>query len=114
MTVTLPSDPAPSKAQVEWILSGVLSRIARGVVSPRAGLRELVATYQAAPQADGARFVGDEYAIAQLVGYFYGYDDLEERPSEVSFDGRYGREAVTNLDAEVVRLAREWLDARGA
>jgi hypothetical protein len=114
VTITSPGDPGPSRAQVEWVLSSVLRRIAKGAVSPRAGLRELVDAYHAAPQADSTRFVGDEYGIAQLVGYFYGYDDIEERPSEVTFDDRSGREAVTALDAEVVRLAREWLNARRA
>ena len=59
-------------------------------------------------------YVGEEYGVAQLIGYFYGYDDLEERPAEVSFDGRYGAEAIASLDAEVIRLAKAWLTSRGA
>jgi hypothetical protein len=52
--------------------------------------------------------------IAALIGLYYGYDDLEERPHEVSFEGKYGPQAFPALDAEVARLARAWLDERGA
>ena len=104
----------PSKEQVEWAMGGALRRIVSGAAWPRAGLRELVAIYHASPTDDNARFVGEEYGIAQLIGYFYDYDDLEEHPTVVSFHGQYGARAMVALDAEVVRLAKAWLDARGA
>ncbi len=107
-------EQVPSKAQVEWTLGGILRRIATGALHPRAGLGELIAAYHAAPWSDAKRFVGEEYGIALLVSYFYSYDDLEERPAEVSFEGQYGLRAKELLDAEVVRLATVWLQERGA
>jgi hypothetical protein len=107
-------EEVPSRAQIEWSLAGILRRIANGTIQPRAGLRELLATYRGAPESSDAKFVGEEYGIALLIGYFSGYDDLEERPAEVSFDGLYGARAFGALDAEVVRLAGAWLAERGA
>jgi len=108
----MPDSNAPSKEQVEWAMSGALRRIVSGAARPRAGLRDLVAIYHSAPTADDAQFVGEEYEIAQLIGYFYDYDDLEEHPTEVSFKGQYGARGMAALDTEVVRLAKAWLDAR--
>ena len=106
-------DYAPSRAQIEWTIAGILRRIVSGATLPRSGLRELVAVHHSAPEAQNTRFVGDEFGIAQLIGYCYGYDDLEERPAEVSFEGRFGAQARMALNDEVVRLASVWLAARG-
>jgi hypothetical protein len=94
-------------------LANILRRITVGELTPRSGLGELISANHAAPDSD-RRYVGEEYGIAQLIGYFYAYDDLEERPSEVSFDGIFGAEAFSALDTEVIRLANDWLRARGA
>ena len=99
---------------VEREFAGILQRIASGFVAPRAGLAELVDLHLRQPDPEGVRYVGEEYGVAQLIGYFYGYDDLEERPAEVSFAGLHGRQAMAALDAEVVRLALAWLAERGA
>jgi hypothetical protein len=102
------------RAEIERALAGAIRRIATGEVEPRRGLGEVVTTYYRSPEPAAARYVGEEYGIAQLIGYYYGYDDLEERPAEVSFEGRSGASAVAALDAEVVRLAQAWIAARGA
>jgi hypothetical protein len=104
-----------SKEQVEWEFAGILRRIAAGSVRPRAGLGELVAAHVGLPEPPGAaRFVGEEYGIAELIGCYWGYDDLEERPTEVSVARQFGARAIEALDAEVVRLAQSWLDERYA
>jgi hypothetical protein len=103
-----------SKEQVEWELAGILRRVASGSVLPRVGLGELVRAHLRLPEPTTGRFVGEEYGIAELIGCYWGYDDLEERPTEVSVGGHFGAPAIAALDAEVVRLARAWLDERGA
>ena len=99
---------------VERELAGILRRIASGSVPPRDGLGELVELHLGQPQPDGVRYVGEEYGIAELIGIYWGYDDLEERPAEVSVAGLHGHKAMVALDAEVVRLARAWLEELGA
>jgi hypothetical protein len=105
---------ARSKEQVERELAGILRKIANGWVGPRVGLGELVAAHRGLPEPEGARFVGEEYGIAELIGCYWGYDDLEERPTEVSVAGHFGASAIAALDTEVVRLAQAWIDERGA
>jgi hypothetical protein len=93
-------------------IAAALTRLTTGVVSPRQGLREMVAAYLAGSHSKiGQKYVGSRYGIDQLYGYAFGYDDLEERPSEVSFEGLFGAEAVRALDAEVMRLATAWLSS---
>lgn len=99
---------------VEREFTGILQRIATGIVAPRPGLAELVALHLRQPEPEGMRYVGEEYGIARFIGSFYDYDDLEERPTEVSFAGLHGRQAMAALDAEVIRLAQAWLVERGA
>lgn len=103
-----------SRDQIEWELAGILRRIATGSVRPRVGLAELVAAHRVLPEPDTARFVGEAYGIAELIGCYWGYDDLEERPAAVSVDGQFWHKAITALDAEVIRLAQLWLNERGA
>jgi hypothetical protein len=105
---------ARSKEQVEWELAGILRRIANRSAGPRVGLGELVAAHRKLPEPGGGGFVGEEYGIAELIGCYWGYDDLEERPTEVSVAGQFGAKAIAALDAEVIRLAQQWLDERGA
>jgi len=106
--------PAPEDAV--WILlRHHIGRIAAGDVAPRDGLRVVLDLYNRADLYNKSReYVGDSHGIQQLIGYFWGYDDLDERPREVSFDGRYGADAFQALDQEVVRLAHQWLGEHGA
>jgi hypothetical protein len=79
----------PSREDAVWILlRHHIGRIASRDVSPREGLRFVVDVYYLTDLYDKSReYVGDSHGIQQLIGYFWGYDDLEERPREVSFDG---------------------------
>lgn len=54
-------------------------------------------------------FVGDSRGLSQLIGAYWGYDDLRGRPDEVSFNGKYGVEAIACLDESVREEARGWL-----
>ncbi|HEY3043003.1 MAG TPA: hypothetical protein VGJ39_03210 [Vicinamibacterales bacterium] len=106
----------PSPEDAVWILlRHHIGRIACREVAPRDGLRVVVDFYNRAHLYNKSRdYVGDSHGIQQLIGYYWGYGDLEERAREVSFDGRYGADAFEALDQEVVRLAHQWLGQHGA
>ena len=108
----MPGELEASHPAIVARIAAILSRIVDGRVAPRAGLRELVDVWLSAPHLDHLRYVGEEYDIAQLYGYYWDYDDLEEWPHEVSFAGLHGRAAIAALDADVIRLASEWLRER--
>ena len=97
--------------------AGALSGIVSGKTEPHAGLRELRAIYERVwplekpdPSVpEQAKTLGGEFGFSELLGAYYGYDDLLERPTEVSFQGKFGAEALEALDGFVVAKASEWL-----
>ena len=56
------------------------------------------------------KYAGDSHGIQYLVGYFWGYDDLVDRPDEVSCNRKYGAAGVAELKNEIVNAAVNWLD----
>jgi hypothetical protein len=58
-------------------------------------------------------YAGDSRDLHALYGTYYAYHDLFERPEEVSYAGKYGPEAIQELDSHVVELATEWIRKHG-
>ena len=56
---------------------------------------------------------GDLRGLHHLIGAYWGYDDLTQRPHEVSWDGKYGGEAIAAWGDFVRQCAEEWLDTYG-
>lgn len=108
----MPGELESTNPTVVAQLAAILSRIASGDLTPRVGLASVVSIYHAAPQIETGSYVGAEYDIAQLIGYYYAYDDFEERPNDVSFDGKSGPAGAFPLNQEIRRLAGEWVRAR--
>ena len=107
---------APSRDTAVWVLlRHHIGQIAAGCISPREGLGRVVEVYeQAHLYSETREYVGDSHGLERLLGCFYGYAEVEERPTEVSVHGRYGKEAARTLDDEVEQLSRRWLDVHGA
>jgi len=97
--------------------AGALSDIVDGRVEPQEGLRELRVIYDKVwplekPDAsvpEQGEMLGGEFGFSDLLGAYYGYDDLRERPTEVSFEDKFGAEALEALDRFVVAKSGEWL-----
>lgn len=97
--------------------AGALSEIVSGQVKPYDGLRELRTIYESVLSVDQpdpsmpprSKYVGGEFGLEHLLGAYYGYDDLRERPGEVSYDDKFGDEAVEALDKFVVASSAAWL-----
>ncbi len=105
-------DIPESKDECCWsIARHYIHQIATKIMPPRKGLEELVRVYYGCNLNDrDAWYVGDYCDIHQLIGSFYGYDDLLERSKEVSYDGLYGEAAIAALDARVVAECVSWLE----
>ena len=56
------------------------------------------------------KYVGDSVGLEVLIGAYWRHDDLMERPHEVSFDGKYGKDAIAAWEEFVRRNARDWLE----
>jgi hypothetical protein len=106
----------PSKEEaVCSLLRHHVGRIAEGLVPPRDGMRSVLneVYYPADLYTETTKYVGDSHGLQHLLGSFYSYDDLEERPEEVSFEGKFGEEALVGLDRHIVSLAKSWIDQYG-
>jgi hypothetical protein len=89
----------------------ILRDIAEDNAPPEAGLalivRELEPWQEDEPDASTSTYLGQSWGLHHLVGAYWSYDDL--RDGTASIDGTIGMAAIPLLDAEVVRLAHEWL-----
>jgi hypothetical protein len=102
-----------SKEDAVWVLlRHYIGRIAQGMALPRVEFRRVLqgVYYPAELYQKSAKHVGDSHGLDQMIGCFYGYDDLEACPTEISFAGKYGDDAVLALDDEFVRQAKSWLE----
>jgi hypothetical protein len=102
----------PTKAQaVDDLLRSHLEAIVSGERAPREGLdavmREIYNPYFADEPCK--KYVGDSHGLQHLIGLYWGYDDLMERPRQVSCDGEYGAKAIARWGELVQQQARDWL-----
>jgi hypothetical protein len=91
------------------IAKHIIRRIAEGDTPPRAGLGDLMTQVYYAHLAGNeptgiGHYVGETLGLQHLIGAFWGYSDLAERPDEISIDGRFGPDAVPLLDEQSDRL----------
>ena len=102
----------PNKVEaVDELLRTYLESIASGARPPREGLaaimREVYFPHMAGEPCK--RYVGDSHGMEHLIGAYWAYDDLTERP-ECSWDGKHGAEAITSWEQSVRQYARDWLE----
>jgi hypothetical protein len=85
--------------------------IASGAIAPRKGLeatmRESYFPYFAGELSK--KYVGDSRGMEHLIGAYWSYDDLVERPRQVSWSGKYGAEAIESWEESVRQYARDWI-----
>ncbi len=105
--------PLGDEEAVMVLLRDCVGRLARGELPPREGLQlmidEVVDPGRSRGVITSKDYACDSLGLHELYGAYWAYDDLLERPSEVSFDGSYGDEAIERLDRHVRALASDWL-----
>ena len=102
----------PTKDEaINELLRFHLEAIASGAIVPRKGLEVMMREIYYPFTADEPckKYVGDSRGIEHLIGAYWGYDDLIERPHEVSCDGKYGAAAIAAWEELVRQDARNWL-----
>jgi hypothetical protein len=106
----------PDRDTATWhVIRHHVGRIARGETPPRTGIAAVIREVEQNPKSTlrCIRWVGDSHDLQNLIGAYYGFDDLEARPDEVSCEGKYGREAVEALENHMIGLARKWIAEHG-
>ncbi len=106
----------PEPGQACWVvLRHHIARIAEQVVSPRVGCQAILdEVYHPGDLHEQVEeYAGDSHGIHEMLGYFYGIDDILERPHEVSCDGEFGSSAIRAVEIHIRDLAVKWLKQHG-
>jgi hypothetical protein len=106
----------PDKDRAVWlILHHHLERITAGTIPAYEGLRGIIndVYWDYDFQGQTKEFLGDSHGIAPLMGLYWGRDDLLDRPTEVSCNGKYGEEALREHDREIRKAAKAWMEEFG-
>jgi hypothetical protein len=104
--------PVPKQDEaIDELLRRHFESIASGSCGPREGLEAVMRELYWPHLADEPckKYVGDARGIEHLIGAYWSYDDLMSRPREVSWDGKYGAEAVSRWEDSVRQYARDWI-----
>jgi hypothetical protein len=103
----------PLSEAVDTVITAILRGIVDGTIVPERGLTELVDDVYAVvrDQDKPGGYAGESRGLQHLIGARWGYDDLRDRPTELSIDGELGEAAIPLLDDNVRRYASDWLAA---
>lgn len=105
----------PDKEQAVWnLIEFHLGEIALETSDALDELKELIADvyWDYDFHTPTQEYLGDSHGIENLVGLFWAADDLRESPGDMSFDGKFGDEASSELKQKIVVEAKLWLSAR--
>lgn len=106
----------PTSEDAAWILlRHLIGRIADGEVDPIPGVGEVLEQvyHPCDLHSHTIDYIGDSHGLARMLGNYYAIDDVRERPSEVSCDGKFGDEAIGALGEHIRQCADEWLSEHG-
>lgn len=105
--LTLPDKQIATKQ----LISEYLKLILNGVSSPRLIIRYL--KNEVLDQVNGLnakyKYVGDGYGLQEIISMYYAYDDIEESPETVSYDNKFGLDAMAAIDNDIRGFSEKWL-----
>jgi hypothetical protein len=109
--------PVPDASRaIDVVAADWLRRLVAEDLSPEATLTTLFREIDDGLRDDDAQFgashVGESHDLGELVGARWGYDELHNRPDEISYHDLYGQDALRRLDADAKRFAAAWLSQR--
>ena len=102
----------PDKNTAVWrIIHHHVLMIVSGTVGPFDGLKQLIADiYRDYDFRTSTReYLGDSHGIEHLIAHYWGHDEMTDRPTEVSCNGKYGDEGLQELDKEILKSSKEWM-----
>lgn len=106
--------PVDQERAVWVILKFHVRNITNGAIDPLEGLKHIMndAYWSYDFHNKTKKFLGDSHGIEYLIGLYWEYDDMMERPNEISWNDKYGEEAIIEVKKDIVKLAQEWLKKR--
>lgn len=104
----------PDKEQAVWILIEFhLRKIALEGSDSLEELAKLIADvyWNYDFHTPTQKYLGDSHGIENLIGLYWAADDLRDSPKYISYGGKYGDEALSDLKYQIVVKAKHWLSA---
>jgi len=101
----------PNKDEAVWqIIEHHIENILNGVSDPLESLCSLIKDvyWDYDFHTPTKEYLGDSHAIQDLIGLYWGYDDMKERPNEISCNNKFGVEGIAELKKEILISAKEW------
>lgn len=101
-----------SKEECCWaLLHHHVNQIESGVTKPQPGLKGVMEVYYGCNLYEQSTdYVGDSHDLSELIGAYWGYNDLFKRPQEVTYNDLSGEDAVSAFDSYVVVSCKIWLE----
>lgn len=101
---------APNYEEAVWtILRHYVSRIANQEIDALDGLKELMREMDYNFHAKTKKYLGDSHGVEYLIGLYWDYYDVLEKPTEISINGKYGEEAIGEIKKEILIEAEKWV-----
>lgn len=104
--------PISNHEDAIWvIIYYYLQKIVNREVDPYEGLKQFM--YEVYWKYDfyarAETYLGDSHRVELLISLFWAYDDLMDKTSAVSINGKYGEAAVAELKNEIFAEAKRWV-----
>ena len=102
----------PDKEQAVWrAIDHHCREIVTGEVNPLVELSKLIREdlWDYDFHKPTKKYLGDSHGIEHLIGLYWAADDLREHPDTVTFAGKQGEEAWSELNKEIVVECNRWL-----
>jgi hypothetical protein len=102
----------PGREEAIWqLIEYHMRKISSGAVDPVEGLNrwyfDVYPCYDF--HARTTKYLGDSHGIEGLLAWYWGADDLQRGPNEISVNGKYGDAAWVELRNEIRNEATQWL-----
>ena len=105
--------PIPSVPEaVDIVIRSTMEAIADGSVDPEPGVKEIVDVYAFLKEQASRGGYSASRTASRAWSLRAGATTIYAKGRRDSIDGKYGEAAIPLLDADVRRLANEWLTAR--
>lgn len=88
-----------------------IEKIAEGRTPPRERMETIMEEiyYPGKLFEKEKEFVGESHDLNHLIGCYYSYDDIEERPKKWILGRLSDKKSMKALDQEMIEHAKEWL-----
>lgn len=109
--------PKPTRSEaVQILLHYYATQITKEGSSPHDELKRMMneVYWPEVSNHQSTHYVGDSHDMESFIGAYWSYDDLQDNPDVVGFNGLYGQAAHMAFDEHTRSIAAKWLENQPA